>query len=159
MPELTLADNLAATLAAMKIGREKAIEQEKQREQAALEKKMQSRRYELTKAMLIEQEEQVGKEYKSWQTKYPNSPAEAFFPTEYHPSVYERYQLAEILKVGFDLFKDKRLLDLRQDAGKSPAILASVEAQLAAEDLPVSPECGQPAVVGPVPVQAKGITR
>jgi hypothetical protein len=49
-----------------------------------------------------------------------------------HPSVFERYQLAERLKSSWDMFPEKRLCDLRREA-ETPAILARVEAQLAAE--------------------------
>jgi hypothetical protein len=49
-----------------------------------------------------------------------------------HPSVFERYQLAESLKTGWGMIADKRLSDLRREA-ETPVILARVEAQLAAE--------------------------
>jgi hypothetical protein len=94
---------------------------------------LEKRRYELIKAALIKQEEEVGREYKSWKLKHPDAPAEAFFPNEMHPLVFERYRLGERLKAEWDMFTDKRLNDLRREAGESPAILARVEAKLAAE--------------------------
>jgi hypothetical protein len=123
MPGLTLADNLAATIV--------AIEMEEAEIAHRMEnKKTQSRRYELTNSLLIEQEEQAGSEYKSW-------PGNLVDFTSSNSRAFERYKLRESLKTEYDhnrkFNNEKRLCGLRSEAGESPAILASVEAQLAAE--------------------------
>jgi hypothetical protein len=137
IPGLTLADNLAARIIAMEMEQAAAVEEKERQARAARDQKLEKRRYELIKAAHIEQEEEVGREYKSWKLKYPDASAEAFFPNEMHPSVFERYQLAEILRTQAEwnvkFVTEKRLNDLRREAGETPAILASVEAQLAAE--------------------------
>jgi hypothetical protein len=46
------------------------------------------------------------------------------------PARIERYRLAQNAP---DFFADKRLSDLPQEAGRTPAILTGVEAQLAGE--------------------------
>jgi hypothetical protein len=133
MPGLTLRDNLAARIIAMELEQAAAVEEQEQQARAARDQKLEKRRNELIKAALIEKEEEVGREYKSWKRQHPDASAYAFFPSEMHPSVFERYQLAERLKSSWDMYLDKRLSDLRREAGESPAILATVEAQLAAK--------------------------
>lgn len=132
IPGLTLADNLAATIIATELEQAAAVEEKERQTRAARDRKLEKRRYELIKAALIEQEEEVGREYKSWKRQHPDASADAFFPSEMHPSVSERYQLAERLKSSWDMFPEKRLCDLRREA-ETPAILARVEAKLAAE--------------------------
>jgi hypothetical protein len=129
IPGLTLADNLAATIV--------AIEMEEAEKAHGMEnKKTQSRRYELTNSLLIEQEEQAGSEYKSW-------PGTLVDFTSSDSRAFERYKLRESLKTEHDYNRkfnnEKRLCDLRSEAVESPAILASVEAQLAAEGYCTTP--------------------
>jgi hypothetical protein len=133
MPGLTLADNLAARIIAMELEQAAAVEEKERDARAARDKKLEKRRYELIKATLIEQEEEVGREYKSWKRQHPDADDYAFFPSEMHPSVFERYQLAESLKTEWGMIADKRLYDLRRESGESPTILARVEDQLASE--------------------------
>jgi hypothetical protein len=133
IPGLTLADNLAATIVAIEMEQADAFEQQKRKETAAMEKKLEKRRYELIRAILIQQEEQVGREYQAWRLEHPDSSPEGFFPDEFHPLVFERYQLVESLKKREDIYESKRLCDLRGESGESQTILAGVEAQLAAE--------------------------
>jgi hypothetical protein len=130
---LTLADNLAATIIATELDQAAAVEGKERQTRAARDRKLEKRRYELIKAALIEQEEEVGREYKSWKRQHPDASADAFLPSEYHLSVFERHQLAERLKTGWGMIDDKRLSDLRREAGESPTILARVEGKLAAE--------------------------
>jgi hypothetical protein len=66
MPGLTLADNLAATIIAMESSQAEAVEEQERKARAARDEKLEKRRYELIKAAHIEQEEEVGREYKSW---------------------------------------------------------------------------------------------
>jgi hypothetical protein len=51
-----------------------AVEEQERQARAARDQKLEKRRYELIKAAHIEQEEDVGREYKSWKLKHPDEP-------------------------------------------------------------------------------------
>jgi hypothetical protein len=122
---------LAARIIAMELEQAAAVKEQEWQARAVRDMKLEKRRSELIKAAIIEQEE-VGREYKSWQRQHPDADADAFLPSDMHPSVFERYRLAESLRTTPHMVTEKTLYNMRREA-ESPTILARVEAHLAAE--------------------------